>query len=214
MYRMLEQKESVYFYITAMNENYVHPAMPDGAEEGIIKGIYKLKSTGSKNKLRVRLLGGGTILREVLAAAEMLSNDWNIDADIFSVTSFNELARDGLATERWNMLHPQETPRVPFITEVLGDDDSPVISSTDYMKSYSDQVREYVPANFVALGTDGFGRSDTREKLREFFEVDRRYVTIAALHALAMDGKIENSVVANAIQQYAVDPDKPNPTTV
>jgi pyruvate dehydrogenase E1 component len=214
MYRMLEQKESVYFYITAMNENYVHPAMPEGAEEGIIKGIYKLKSTGSKNKLRVRLLGGGTILREVLAAAEMLSNDWNIDADIFSVTSFNELARDGLATERWNMLHPQETPRVPFITEVLGDDDSPVISSTDYMKSYSDQVREYVPANFVALGTDGFGRSDTREKLREFFEVDRRYVTIAALHALAMDGKIENSVVANAIQQYAVDPDKPNPTTV
>jgi pyruvate dehydrogenase E1 component len=214
MYRMLEQKESVYFYITAMNENYVHPAMPEGAEEGIIKGIYKLKSTGSKNKLSVRLLGGGTILREVLAAAEMLSNDWNIDADIFSVTSFNELARDGLATERWNMLHPQETPRVPFITEVLGDDDSPVISSTDYMKSYSDQVREYVPANFVALGTDGFGRSDTREKLREFFEVDRRYVTIAALHALAMDGKIENSVVANAIQQYAVDPDKPNPTTV
>ena len=214
MYRMLEQKESVYFYITAMNENYVHPAMPEGAEEGIIKGIYKLKSTGSKNKLRVRLLGGGTILREVLAAAEMLSNDWNIDADIFSVTSFNELARDGLATERWNMLHPQETPRVPFITEVLGDDDSPVISSTDYMKSYSDQVREYVPANFVALGTDGFGRSDTREKLREFFEVDRRYVTIAALHALAMDGKIENSVVANAIQQYAVDPDKPDPTTV
>jgi len=214
MYRMLEQKESVYFYITAMNENYVHPAMPDGAEEGIIKGIYKLKSTGGKNKLRVRLLGGGTILREVIAAAEMLSNDWNIDADIFSVTSFNELARDGLATERWNMLHPQETPRVPFITQVLGDDDSPVISSTDYMKSYSDQVREYVPANFVALGTDGFGRSDTREKLREFFEVDRRYVTIAALHALAMDGKIENSVVANAIQQYAVDPDKPDPTTV
>lgn len=213
--RMLAKKESVYFYITAMNENYVHPAMPDGAEEGIVKGIYKLEEKRTQNaKLRVRLLGGGTILREVLAAADMLAKDWNIDSDIFSVTSFNELSRDGLATERWNMLHPQETPRVPFVTQVLGDDDAPVISSTDYMKTYSDQVREYVPSTFVALGTDGFGRSDTREKLREFFEVDRRYVTIAALHALALDGKIESSVVANAIQQYAIDPDKPDPTLV
>ncbi len=214
MDRMLVKKESVYYYITAMNENYIHPAMPDGVEEGIIKGIYKLQSSNGKNKLRVRLLGGGTILREVIAGAELLSKDWNIDSDIFSVTSFNELARDGLEVERWNMLHPQETPRVPYITSVLGDDDTPVISSTDYMKSYSDQVREYVPSTFIALGTDGCGRSDTREKLREFFEVDRRYVAIAALHALALDGKIERSVVANAIQQYAIDPDKPNPTTV
>ena len=217
MERMLAQRESVYFYITAMNENYTHPPMPDNAEEGIIKGIYKLSSVHAekdKNGLRVRLLGGGTILREVLAAADMLANDWQINSDIFSVTSFNELARDGLDTERWNMLHPQETPRKPYIEQVLGDDDTPIVSSTDYMKSYSDQVREYVPATFVALGTDGFGRSDTREKLREFFEVDRRYVAIAALHALALDGKIEKSVVANAIQQYAIDPDKPNPTTV
>jgi len=218
MHRMLANRESVYFYITAMNENYQHPAMPDGVEEGIVKGIYKFSSTTAKKtsdaKLRVRLLGGGTILREVLAAADMLANDWNISADIFSVTSFNELARDGLAVERWNMLHPQETERTPYISEVLGDDDAPVISATDYMKTYSDQVREYVPATFVALGTDGFGRSDTRDKLREFFEVDRRYVTVAALHALALDGKIERSAVANAIQQYAIDPDKPDPTTV
>jgi len=217
MDRMLAKRESVYFYITAMNENYVHPVMPAGAEEGIIKGIYKLASVDAKSgksQLRVRLLGGGTILREVIAAADMLAEEFDIASDIFSVTSFNELARDGLATERWNMLHPQETPRIPYISEVLGNDDAPVISSTDYMKTYSDQVREYVPATFVALGTDGFGRSDTREKLREFFEVDRRYVTIAALHALAMDGKIERTIVANAIQQYAIDPDKPNPTTV
>jgi len=200
-----------------MNENYRHPAMPENAEEGIIKGIYKLQSVkpkSGKSQLRVRLLGGGTILREVIAAANMLAEEYDIASDIYSVTSFNELARDGLATERWNMLHPQETPRVSFISQVLGDDDAPVISSTDYMKTYSDQVREYVQATFVALGTDGFGRSDTREKLREFFEVDRRYVTVAALHALAMDGKVERTVVANAIQQYAIDPDKPDPTTV
>ncbi len=222
LHRMLAQREAVYFYITAMNENYAHPAMPEGAEEGIVKGLYKLSSTTAKGeskdtgngKLRVRLLGGGTILREVIAAADMLAKEWNISAELYSVTSFNELARDGLATERWNMLHPQETPRTPYITHVLGDDDAPVISSTDYMKTYSDQVREYVPSTFVALGTDGFGRSDTREKLREFFEVDRRYVTVAALHALALDGKIERSVVAKAIQQYAIDPDKPDPTTV
>jgi len=193
----------------------LHQLRP-GLQLRVIKGIYKLSSQSApKDKgLRVRLIGGGTILREVIAAAEMLANDFGISSDIYSVTSFNELARDGIATKRWNMLHPQETQRKAYITEVLGDDDSPVISSTDYMKSYSDQVREYVPATFVALGTDGFGRSDTREKLREFFEVDRRYVTVAALHALAQDGKIESTVVANAIQQYAIDPDKPDPTTV
>jgi len=222
MHRMLANRESVYFYITAMNENYQQPAMPSGVEEGIVKGIYKFSSvsaTAKKDKtsasgLRVRLLGGGTILREVLAAAEMLASEWGIASDVFSVTSFNELARDGLAAERWNMLHPQETERTPYITTILGEDEAPVISATDYMKSYSDQVREYVPGTFVALGTDGFGRSDTREKLREFFEVDKRYVAVAALHALALDGKIERSVVANAIQQYAIDPDKPDPTTV
>jgi len=228
MKRMLEQRESVYYYLTAMNENYTQPAMPKGAEEGIIRGIHKIQSAsdskGSKkgstttskqaSTTKVRLLGGGTILREVIAAAEILKKDWNIDADIYSITSFNELARDGLEVERWNMLHPNDTPRVPYISQILGDDDSPVVSSTDYMKTYSDQVREYVPATFIALGTDGFGRSDTREKLREFFEVDRRYVTVAALHALSLDGKVDKVTVAKAVQQYGIDPDKPNPATV
>ncbi|MFK7852621.1 MAG: pyruvate dehydrogenase (acetyl-transferring), homodimeric type [Granulosicoccus sp.] len=220
MTRMLIERESVFFYITAMNENYVHPAMPEGVEEGIIKGIYKLrdvadgdKTAAKKFDTHVRLLGGGTILREVMEAAEMLEKEWNIGAEIYSVTSFNELARDGLEVERWNMLHPNDDPRVPYITQVLGGDDAPVVSSTDYMKTYSDQVREYVPATFTTLGTDGFGRSDTREKLREFFEVDRRYVTIAALHALSIDNKLDKVSVAKAVQQYGIDPDKPNPAT-
>jgi len=221
MTRMLTNRESVYFYITAMNENYVHPPMPEGAEEGIIKGIYKFreiaegdKKKAQKFKTRVRLLGSGTILREVIEAAKMLEKDWDVGAEIYSVTSFNELARDGLEVERWNMLHPNDDPRVPYITQVLGNDDAPVVSSTDYMKCHSDQVREYVPATFTTLGTDGFGRSDTREKLREFFEVDRRYVTIAALHALSMDGEMDKPTVAKAVQQYAIDPDKPNPAKV
>jgi len=221
MTRMFTNQESVYFYITAMNENYLHPPMPEGAEEGIIKGIYKLrdpadgdtKAAGNFTET-VRLLGGGTILREVIEAAKTLEKDWNIGAEVYSVTSFNELARDGLAVERWNMLHPNDEPQVPYITQILGNDKSPVVSSTDYMKCYSDQVREYVPATFVTLGTDGFGRSDTREKLREFFEVDQRYVTIAALHALCTDGKLDAPTVAKAVQQYGIDPDKPNPVTV
>ncbi len=211
MKRMIENQESVYYYITAMNENYQHPAMPEGSEEGIRKGIYQLRKSRNKGKHKVRLLGGGVILREVIAAADMLASDWKIDSEIYSVTSFNELARDGQAVERWNMLHSNDDKRVPYIRQVLKDDDGPVVSSTDYMKAYSDQVREYVAGTFIALGTDGFGRSDTREKLREHFEVDRRYVTVAALHALALDGKIEASVVAKAVQQYAIDPDKPNP---
>jgi len=246
MKRMIEQRESVYFYITAMNENYTHPALPDGVEEGIVNGIYKLRAAGgptpegaeptpmnaegrydedapppkgsgkaSKKRFdhKVRLLGGGVILREVIAAAEMLEADFGIGAEVFSVTSFNELGREGLATERWNMLHPNDEPRLPWITRVLGDDDAPVVSSTDYMKSYSDQVREYVHATFVTLGTDGFGRSDSREKLREHFEVNREYVVIAALHALELDGKIEPKQVANAIQRFGIDPDRPNPAT-
>ncbi len=221
MTRMLTNRESVYFYITAMNENYVHPPMPEGSEEGIIKGIYKFRAvadgdhqTAQKFKARVRLLGGGTILREVIEAATMLERDWDVGAEVYSVTSFNELARDGLEVERWNMLHPNDDPKVPYITQILGEDDGPVVSSTDYMKSYSDQVREYVPATFTTLGTDGFGRSDTREKLREFFEIDRRYVTVAALHALSIDGEIDKPTVAKAVQQYAIDPDKPNPAKV
>ncbi len=214
MKRMLEQKESVFYYLTAMNENYHQPAMPDGVEEGIIKGIYPLKQSDSSGPKKVRLLGSGTILREVIAAADLLRDDWGIESDIFSVTSFNELARDGSAVKRWNMLHPDQQPRKPFITEQLGDGDEPVISATDYMKVYSDQVREYIPGKFMTLGTDGFGRSDTREKLREFFEVNRYYVTVAALHALAEDNRIPSQTVTEALTKYAIDVDKPNPTTV
>ena len=214
MRRMIENRESVYYYITAMNENYVHPAMPEGVEEGIKRGIYRFREAGIESEHTVRLLGGGTILREVIAAAEMLEKDWKIAAEVYSVTSFNELARDGLAAERWNMLHPNDDPKVPYIGEVLPQGGGPIVSSTDYMKSYSDQVREYVHDTFVALGTDGFGRSDTREKLREFFEVDRNYVTVAALYALQNDGALDAVTVAKAVQQYGIDPDKPNPATV
>jgi len=181
--------------------------------------MYKLREPGgdnTKNKFdhTVRLLGGGVILREVLAAAEMLEDQWNIGAEVYSITSFNELAREGMDVERWNMLHPNEQPRIPYIAQLLDGTDAPIVSSTDYMKAYSDQVREYVKATFVALGTDGFGRSDSREKLREFFEVDRNYVTVAALYALAQDGKMDRVTVAKALQQYGIDPDKPNPVTV
>jgi len=214
MRRMFKENERIYYYLTAMNENYVQPAMPKGAEEGIKKGLYKLKTVGEQHSHRVRLLGGGTILREVEAAADILAKDWNVQCDVYSVTSFNELARDGQACERWNMLHPDDDHKVPYITRILDDSDAPVVSSTDYMKAYSDQVREYVSATFVTLGTDGFGRSDTRAKLREFFEVDRYYVTVAALHALSLDGKLDAKTVAKALQQYGIDPDKPNPATV
>ncbi|MBX2824474.1 MAG: pyruvate dehydrogenase (acetyl-transferring), homodimeric type [Gammaproteobacteria bacterium] len=214
MKRMLEDRDSVFYYITAMNENYQQPAMPEGVEEGIIKGMYKLSSTESSGRTKVRLLGSGTILREVMEGAELLKQDWDIDADIWSITSYNELARDGLATERWNMMNPNETPRVPYITQQLGDSDEPVISSTDYMKVYADQVRQYVPATFITLGTDGFGRSDTREKLRSFFEVDRYYVVVAALHGLAESNKIPSAKVAEALKKYGIDSHKPDPTTV
>ena len=214
MKRMFERQESVYYYITAMNENYHQPPLPEGAEDGIIRGIYQLKESDKKSPNRVKLLGSGTILREVEAAAELLEKDWDVAADIFSVTSYNELARDGSDTKRWNMLHPDKKPRKPFITETLGDNEDPVISSTDYMKVYADQVREYIPGTFMTLGTDGFGRSDTREKLRDFFEVDRRYVVVASLHALAENNKIPSGVVNDAIKKYGIDSSKPNPMTL
>ena len=214
MKRMFEQQQSVYYYITAMNENYSHPAMPAGVEDGIVRGIYPLKVSEKSGNQRVKLLGSGTILREVEAAAALLEQDWDVAADVFSVTSYNELARDGSDTKRWNMLNPEQTPRKPYITEVLGDSEGPVISSTDYMKVYADQVREYIPGTFMTLGTDGFGRSDTREKLRDFFEVDRRYVVVAALHALAEDNKIPSAKVTEAISKYDIDATKPNPVTL
>jgi pyruvate dehydrogenase E1 component len=212
--RMIGEQEDVFYYLTVMNENYHHPAMPAGVEEGIVKGLYLLgKGEGKKGAPRVRLLGSGTILREVEAAADLLK-DYGVVADVYSATSMNELRRGGLAAERWNLLHPTEKPRTSWVADQLNGSNDPVICSTDYMKTYSDQIRPFVNAPFVALGTDGYGRSDTREQLRAFFEVDRRWVALAALKALADAGTIEKAVVAKAIAAFGLDTEKPNPTTV
>ena len=213
MERMYHQQEDVFYYLTVMNENYAHPAMPKGAEEGIIKGMYKFGASKAKAKNKVQLLGSGTILREVIAAAELLEKDFNVAADVWSVTSFNELRRDGIDCERWNTLHPEAKPRVNYVDQCL-DADTPVIAATDYIRSYADQIRPYVKASYKTLGTDGFGRSDTRKKLRHFFEVDRFYVAVAALKALADAGKVDAKEVSRAIKLYQIDANKPNPTTV
>jgi pyruvate dehydrogenase E1 component len=213
MRRMYQEQEDVFYYLTVMNENYTHPAMPKGAEQGILKGMYKFSSTKAKSKSKVQLLGSGTILREVIAAAELLARDFDISSDVWSVTSFNELRREGIDCERWNMLHPEAKPRASFVEQCL-DAKTPVIAATDYIRSYPDQIRPYVKAQYKTLGTDGFGRSDFRKKLREFFEVDRYFVAVAALKALADEGSIEASVVSKAIKQYQINADKPNPTTV
>lgn len=201
-----------YYYITVMNENYVQPAMPKGVEEGIVKGMYLFKKNSKKNSKKVvQLVGSGTILLEVIAAAELLKNEYGIDADIWSATSFTELRREGLSTARWNMLHPTEAPRESYVTSCFKDTVGPVVASTDYMKTYADQIREFVPADYTVLGTDGFGRSDSRERLRHFFEVDRYFVTVAALSALARQNVIETRVVSDAIKKFNINPDKPDP---
>ena len=216
MRRMYQVQEDVYYYITVMNENYEHPAMPAGAEAGILKGMYLLREgTGKKGAPKVQLLGSGTILREVIAGADLLEKEYGVSADIWSVTSFNELRRDGLDAQRWNMLHPEQPPRMSHIEECLKDRNGPVIAATDYMKLFADQVRGFIPGRkFFALGTDGFGRSDTREKLRGFFEVNRHYVAVAALKSLADEELVPQSTVAAAISKYGINPEKPNPTTV
>lgn len=211
--RMYKDKENCFYYITTMNENYEHPEMPKGVQEGIIKGIYKLKSA-KKAKLNVQLLGSGTILREVEAAAEILKKDFKVDADVFSMTSANELARDGQRVERENMLNPGKTAKKAYITSVLEASEAPVIAATDYMKNYVEQLRAFIPQQFISLGTDGFGRSDTRSKLRHFFEVNRYFITIAALFALANEGKIKTDVVTKAIKDFGIDPNKVDPMSV
>ncbi|QYZ65614.1 MAG: pyruvate dehydrogenase [Gammaproteobacteria bacterium (ex Lamellibrachia satsuma)] len=213
MRRMYQEQESIFYYITVMNENYLQPAMPEGAESGIVNGMY-LFQKGGKRKKRVQLLGSGAILREVIAAAELLEKDFSISADVWSVTSFNELRRDGLDVERWNMLHPDETPRNGYVEGLLADAKGPVVAATDYLRSYADQIRPFVKASYSVLGTDGFGRSDMRSQLRKFFEVNRYYIVVAALKMLADDGEIDLSNVSKAIKKYKIDPEKPNPTTV
>ena len=210
---MYVKKKPKYYYLTIMNENYAQPAMPKGCEEGVIKGMYLFKKNSKKtSKKVVQLLGSGTILLEVIAAAALLKEEYDIDADIWSVPSFNELRREGLSVARWNMLHPEEKPKVSYVESCLAKAKGPVVAATDYMKNYAEQIRDYVPGTYSVLGTDGFGRSDTREKLRRFFEVDRHFVTIAALSALVEDNIIVSSVVSDAIKKFDINPDKPDPS--
>jgi len=210
--RMYQDGERVFFYITCMNENYVQPPMPPGVKDGILRGIYQLQ-VGAPGKMRVQLLGSGTILREVLAAAEILERDYQVPADVWSVTSFSELRRDGLDAERWNMLHPEEKPRRPFVQRMLGNQAGPFIAATDYMRIVPDQIRPWITGRYAVLGTDGFGRSDSRAALRDHFEVDRRHIVVAALKALADDRLLDAAVVNKAIGSFNIDPERPNPVT-
>jgi pyruvate dehydrogenase E1 component len=214
--RMVQEQEDVFYYLTIMNENYVHPAMPAGAEEGIVKGMYLFKAGAQDDGKapRVQLLGSGTILREVIAAADLLKSQWNVDADLWSCPSFTELAREGQLRARASMLAPTQAPTPSYVEQCLAGTRGPVIASTDYVRAFAEQIRPYVPRRFTVLGTDGFGRSDTREKLRRFFEVDRHHVVVAALKALADEGAIPASTVAEAIAKYGLDASKPAPWTV
>ena len=220
MKRMVEQQENVFYYITLLNENYPMPGLTAGTEEQIIKGMYMCKpgavppqGTSGASEKRVQLLGSGTILRESIAAQTLLAADWGIQADVWSCPSFNELTREGQDAERWNLLHPLETPRVPFVAQQLGTNTGPVVASTDYMKAYAEQIRPFIPKGrtYKVLGTDGFGRSDFRSKLREHFEVNRHYIVVAALKALSEDGVVPATKVAEAIAKYNIQADKVNP---
>jgi pyruvate dehydrogenase E1 component len=215
--RMYQDQEDVFYYITVMNENYAHPELPEDAAEGIVRGMYQLPNPKTKLKKapKVQLLGSGTILLEVIAAQALLESDFGVVAQVWSCTSFNELRRDGISTSRWNMLHPEESPKLSHVERCLANTEGPIVAATDYMRIFADQIRPYIPnKNYVVLGTDGFGRSDTREKLRDFFEVDRRYIVIAALSAMAEEGTIPKKTIVDAIKKYGVNPNKPEPTTV
>jgi pyruvate dehydrogenase E1 component len=211
--RMYAEQENIFYYIACMNENYTHPAMPAGAEAGILKGMYLLQ-TGGRGKVRVNLMGAGTILREVLAAAEILQKDYDIPADVFSAPSFTELRREALDVERSNLLHPEAPPKPTYVQTCLGDRTGPFIAASDYMKIVPDQIRQWVPGRYVVLGTDGFGRSDTRDRLRRFFGVDVESTVIGTLYALAEKKLIDRKVVAQAIKDLGVDPEMVQPELV
>ncbi len=215
MCRMYQEGDNVFYYLTVMNENYAHPPMPEGATEGILRGMHRVRPSGRPDEtLQVRLLGSGTILREVLAAAAILEEDFQVGAEVWSVTSWNELRKDGLEAERWNGLHPTEAQRKSFVSESLAGSDAPVIAATDYMRAVADQIRPFVETRYRTLGTDGFGRSDTRERLRHFFEVNRQFIVIGALKTLSDDGRLPPDVVQTAIHKFGIDPAKPHPWTV
>jgi pyruvate dehydrogenase E1 component len=209
--RMVGEQEDVFFYITLMNENYRHPPMPDGAQEGILRGMYRLRASDGA---QVQLLGSGAILNEVLAAADLLRDDWGVQADVWSVPSFTELRRDGIEVERWNMLHPLEERRLPYVAQCLSQDREPVVASTDWVRAFAEQIRQWVPGPYLVLGTDGYGRSDYRQALRDFFEIDRRYVALAALKGLADRGELDPQRVQEAIERYEIDAEAPMPTAV
>ena len=213
MRRMFVEQENVFYYVTAMNETYTHPAMPEGSEEGIIKGMYLFKEGGGDDSDRVQLMGSGTILREVIAASELLQSDWGIASDIWSATSFTELSREAQRVDRWNRLHPDADAKVSYVAEALAGRDGPFIAATDYIQSYAEQIRKWVPGNYEVLGTDGFGRSDTRAQLRKHFEVNSVHVVVAALKALADEGKIPATKVVEAIAKYGIEPEKPTPAS-
>jgi pyruvate dehydrogenase E1 component len=210
---MYVNQENIFYYLTVMNENYAQPPLPKGAEEGILKGAYLLQS-GGKGKVRATMLGSGTILREVIAAAQILEKDYGVPSDIYSVTSFSELRREALEVERWNLLHPTDSPRVPYVRQLFKDRDGPVIAATDYMRNVPDQIRQWLGGRYVTLGTDGFGRSDSRAALRKHFEVDRNHIAVAALKALADEGKVDRATVVKAIKTLGLDPSKPVPWKV
>ncbi|GAC1539028.1 MAG: hypothetical protein NVS2B9_05860 [Myxococcales bacterium] len=217
MRRMLREEEDVFYYLTVMNENYPQPPMPQGAEEGILKGMYRLRQgSGGQATLgsKVQLLGSGTILREILAAAQLLEDDWGVAADVWSVTSFTELRRDGLGAERSNRLHPDATQKQSWVERCLAGTEGPIVAATDYLHTVPDLIRTWVPRRYVALGTDGFGRSDTRAALRDFFEVDRKHVAVAALKALADEGALDAQTVRRAIDRYGIAAGRPNPWDV
>jgi pyruvate dehydrogenase E1 component len=207
---MFANDESVFFYIAVMNENYVQPALPKGVEQGILKGMYLLQAGGS-GKVRVTLLGCGTILREVIAAADILARDFGIPSDIYSATSFSELRREALEIERWNRLHPGESARMPYVTQALSKATGPFIAATDYMRAWPDMIRQWVPGRFTTLGTDGFGRSDGRAALRKHFEVDAKNIVYASLHALAEEGALDKGTLKAALNKLGLDANKLDP---
>jgi pyruvate dehydrogenase E1 component len=213
--RMYEAQEDVYYYLTLLNENFQQPAMPAGAEEGIRRGLYLFRKGGdAPGAPRVQLLGSGAIFHEVMAAAGLLRDDWGVESDLWSAPSFTELAREGNAATRETLLHPESKPRLSYVEQVLSATKGPVVAATDYVRAYAEQVRAFVPRRYVVLGTDGFGRSDTRERLRSFFEVDRFHVAVAALKALADDGALPPARVAEAMRKYGIDGTRPPPWTV
>ena len=212
IHRMYEKQENIFYYLTVMNENYPMPAMPEGAREGILKGLYLLKKSDVKKaKAQAQLLGSGSILNEVVKAQAILGEKYGVAADVWSVTSYKELRRDGLDVERWNMFHPTEKPKVPYVTQCLSGTQGVIVAASDYMKTLPDSIGQWMPRPLTSLGTEGYGRSDNRKALRDFFEVDARYVVVATLAALARDKQIGADVVQQAMKDLEINPDKPNP---